>query len=224
MGHRFAELAFTPGVKNQQTRHGSRSQYGRFETTGSTGDSLRPPEQEFIRARDGFYMASTSETGWPYIQYRGGSPGFLHVLDERTLGFADLRGNRQYISTGNLLHDDRVALFLMDYAEQARLKILGHAEIHEDTPAAREWLERLRVPGEKTPAERAVLIHVEGWDWNCQQHITPRYTQEEIASLFEPYRRRLEAYEKENARLRALIAQTTLPTEPSEPEPALNRG
>jgi uncharacterized protein len=207
VGQRFTELAFTPGVKAQQVRHGSRSQYARFETAGSTGDSLRPPEQEFIRARDGFYMASTSETGWPYIQYRGGAPGFLHVVDERTLGFADLRGNRQYISTGNLLHDDRVALFLMDYAEPARLKILGHAEIFEDTAEAKEWLERLRIPGEKTPAERAVLIHVEGFDWNCQQHITPRYTEAEIASLLEPFRRRLEAYEKENARLRALTTE-----------------
>jgi uncharacterized protein len=207
MGQRFTELAFTPGVKDQQTRHGSRSQYARFETAGSAGDRLRPPEQEFIRARDGFYMASTSETGWPYIQYRGGGRGILHVVDDRTLGFADLRGNRQYISTGNLLHDDRVALFLMDYAEPARLKILGHAEIFEDTPEAREWLERLRIPGEKTPAERAVLIHLEGYDWNCQQHITPRYTQEEIASFLDPLRRRLAAYEKEIARLRALTAE-----------------
>jgi uncharacterized protein len=211
MGRRFTELAFTPGVKAQQTRHGSRSQYQRFEAAGSAGESLRPPEQEFIRARDGFYMASVSETGWPYIQYRGGARGFLHVLDEWTLGFADLRGNRQYISTGNLLHDDRVALFLMDYAEPARLKILGHAEIFEDTPAAGEWLDRLRIPGEKTPAERAVLIHVEGYDWNCQQHITPRYTQEEIASYLDPLRRRLAAYEKEIARLRDLTAQAQQP-------------
>ena len=204
---RFAELAFTPGVQAQQTRHGSRAQYERLASAGSSGDRLRPQEQEFIRARDGFYMASTSETGWPYIQHRGGAPGFLRVLDDRTLGFADLRGNRQYISTGNLLHDDRVALFLMDYAHQARLKILGHAEILEDAPEAREWLERLQVPGEKTPAERAILIHVEGYDWNCQQHITPRYTQEEIAAMLEPIRKRLAAYEEENARLRALAAQ-----------------
>jgi uncharacterized protein len=211
MGQRFAELAFTPGVKNQQTRHGSRSQYARFETAGSTGDRLRPPEQEFIRARDGFYLASVSETGWPYIQYRGGAPGFLHVLDDHTLGFADLRGNRQYISTGNLLHDDRVALFLMDYTAPARLKILGHAEIVEDTPTAHEWLERLRIPGEKTPAERAVLIHVEAYDWNCQQHITPRYTEKEIASFLDPLRRRLAAYEEENARLRALVKEEARP-------------
>jgi uncharacterized protein len=210
MGQRFSELAFTPGVKAEQARHGSRALYERFEVEGSTGDHLRPPEQEFVRARDGFYMASTAENGWPYIQHRGGAPGFLHVIDDRTLGFADLRGNRQYISTGNLLHDDRVALFLMDYAAQERLKILGHAEIFEDTPAAREWLERLRMPGEKTLAERAILIHVEGYDWNCHQHITPRYTQGEIAAMLDPIRRRLAAYEEENARLRALVGQAPL--------------
>jgi len=207
VSQRFSELAFTPGVKAQQTLHGSRGAYARFEAEGSSSDGLRPPEQEFIRSLDGFYMASISETGWPYIQHRGGAAGFLHVLDERTLGFADLRGNRQYISTGNLLHDDRVALFLMDYAQQARLKILGHAEIFEDTPEARQWIERLRMPTEKTPAERAVLIHVEGFDWNCQQHITPRYSQEEIAKLMEPVRRRMAAYEEEIARLRGLVGE-----------------
>lgn len=202
MGRRFAELAFTPGVKEQQTLHGSRGQYHRVETTGNPGDALGPAEQDFIAARDGFYMASVSETGWPYIQFRGGPKGFLHALDERTLGFADLRGNLQYISTGNLLHDDRVALFLMDYAHQARLKILGHAEIFENTPQAKEWIDRLYVAEKGARAERAVLIHVDAYDWNCQQHITPRFTQEELEPLIGPIRRRLAALEEENARLR----------------------
>ena len=202
MGRRFAQLAFTPGVKEQQTRHGSRSQYQRVETSGNPGATLGPAEQAFVRARDGFYMASVSETGWPYIQFRGGPKGFLHVLDDHTLGFADLRGNMQYISTGNLLHDDRVALFLMDYAHQTRLKILGHAEIHENTPEAKEWIDRLYLPEEDARPERAVLIHVEAYDWNCPQHITPRYTQEELAEALEPMRRRLAQLEEENARLR----------------------
>jgi hypothetical protein len=212
MGRRFAELAFTPTVKDQHTRHGSRAQYHRVETSGNPGTLLGPPEQDFIRRRDGFYMASTSATGWPYIQYRGGSKGFLHVVDDRTLAFADLRGNMQYISTGNLLHDDRAALFLMDYAWQTRLKILGHAEILEDTPAelnpaapnlvVKEWLDRLRDPKEKVPAERAILIHVEAWDWNCPQHITPRFTEEELAETLEPMRRHIAELEQENARLR----------------------
>lgn len=202
MGRRFAEIAFTLAVKEQQTLHGSRSQYRRVETSGTPGTLLGPPEQDFIRRRDGFYMASTSETGWPYIQYRGGSKGFLHIIDDHNLAFADLRGNMQYISTGNLLRDDRVALFLMDYAYQTRLKILGHAEILEDTPAAKQWLDRLRDPKENVPAERAVLIHVEAWDWNCPQHITPRYTQEELAEALEPMRRHIADLEKENDRLR----------------------
>jgi predicted pyridoxine 5'-phosphate oxidase superfamily flavin-nucleotide-binding protein len=214
MGRRFAELAFTPLVKAQQEKHGSRKAYMRVEQSFISGSDLGPDEQQMIRTRDSFYMASVSESGWPYVQHRGGPKGFLHVLDEQTIGFADLRGNKQYISLGNLQHDDRVTLFLMDYPSQSRLKILGHAEFHEDDVTAHELLETLRMPEEKTPAERIVLIHVEAFDWNCQQHITPRYTQEEIAEIFEPMRRRTDALEKENARLRAtqppssLIAQT----------------
>jgi len=203
MGRRFAEVAFTPGVKEQQVRHGSRGQYQRIETSGNADAALGPAERDFIAARDGFYMASVSETGWPYIQYRGGPKGLLHALDERTVGFADLRGNMQYISTGNLLHDDRVALFLMDYAYQARLKILGHAEIFENTPQAKEWIERLYLPEKDARPERAVLIHVEAYDWNCQQHITPRFTQEEVEQMLEPVRRRIAQLEEENARLRS---------------------
>jgi uncharacterized protein len=202
MGRRFAELAFTPAVKEQQTLHGSRSQYHRVETSGNPGATLGPAERDFIGRRDGFYMASVSETGWPYIQFRGGPKGFLHVLDEGTLGFADLRGNMQYISTGNLLHDDRVALFLMDYAHQTRLKILGHVEIFENTPEAKEWIDRLYVEEKDARPERAVLIHVEAYDWNCPQHITPRFTQEELETALGPIRRRIALLEEENKRLR----------------------
>jgi uncharacterized protein len=202
MGRRFAEIAFTPHVKEQQEKHGSRYLYERVERSDNAGDRLGAYEREFISQRDGFYMASTSETGWPYIQYRGGSKGFLRILDDQTLGFADLRGNKQYISTGNLQHDTRVALFLMDYPHQQRLKILGRAEIHEDDADAKKLMPALLVPEEKTPAERAVLIHVEAFDWNCPQHITPRYTEEELVGSLAPLRRRLEALEKENARLR----------------------
>ena len=214
MGRSFAQLAFTPGVKRQQQKHGSRHLYARFEESSDVqsidaqsndnADQLGPDEREFIVTRDGFYMASVSETGWPYVQYRGGAKGFLRVLDERTLGFADLRGNKQYISTGNLEHDNRVALFLMDYPTQSRLKILGRAEIHEGDAIAQKLIEKLRMPEEKTLVERAMLIHVEGFDWNCQQHITPRYTQEELTEYLAPMRRRIEALERENERLRKL--------------------
>jgi len=209
MSRRFAELAFTPLVKEQQKKHGSRHLYERAERSGDPVDHLGPDEREFIEDRDGFYMASTTETGWPYIQYRGGSRGFLRILDDRTLGFADLRGNKQYISTGNLLHDDRVALFFMDYARQQRLKILGHAEIHEGDETARKLLPDLIVPEEKTPAERAVLIHIEAFDWNCPQHITPRYTAEELEEALAPIRRHLQALEEENARLKGLPSSSS---------------
>ena len=186
MGKRFAELAFTPAVKRQQERHGSRAAYARMEQWGEPGDRLGEFEQEWIAGRDGFYMATVTETGWPYIQYRGGEKGFLKVLDDRTLGFADLRGNKQYISVGNLENDGRVALFFMDYARQERLKILGRARVVEagsggDDSEAERLLAELRVAGEKSPAERAVVIAVEAFDWNCPQHITPRWTAEELA-------------------------------------------
>jgi hypothetical protein len=203
MGRRFAELAFTPLVKEQQQQHGSRHLYERVEQSRDLGDKLGPFEQEFVQERDGFYLASVTETGWPYIQYRGGEKGFLHVLDERTLGFADLRGNKQYISVGNLQHDDRVALFFMDYPRQSRLKILGRAKVHEGDAEARKLIETLRVPQEKTPAERAMLIHVEAFDWNCPQHITPRYTEEELKKILEPMQQSLDALEAENKRLRS---------------------
>jgi uncharacterized protein len=203
MGRRFAELAFTPLVKEQQKQHGSRHLYERVERSNDLGDSLGPFERSFIEGRDGFYMASVTETGWPYIQYRGGVKGFLHILDDRTLGFADLRGNKQYISVGNLQHEDRVALFFMDYPNQSRLKILGHAKVHEGTVEARKLIEQLRMPDEKTPAERAFLIHIAAFDWNCPQHITPRYTEEELAKMLEPMRRRIEDLEAENKRLRS---------------------
>jgi len=203
MSRRYAQLAFTPLVKQQQEQHGSRPQYERVEQQGAPGDRLGPQEQEFILGRDGFYMATVGETGWPYVQFRGGHAGFLHVVDDHTLGFADLRGNRQYISTGNLGHDARVALFLMDYASQTRLKILGRAEVHEGDAATLELLAKLRHLAEKSPAERAILIHIEAFDWNCQQHITPRFTREEIAEALAPLHQQIVALKEEITRLRS---------------------
>lgn len=204
MGRRFAELAFTPAVKAQQQLHGSRHLYERVEQSSDLGDRLGPDEQVFVESRDGFYLASTTESGWPYIQFRGGPKGFMRVLDERALGFADLRGNKQYISVGNLKNNDRVALFLMDYPSQSRLKILGHAKVHEGDAEAQSLIERLLVPGEKTPVERALVVHIEAFDWNCPQHITPRYSEEELAKILEPMRRRLANLEAENKRLRSV--------------------
>jgi predicted pyridoxine 5'-phosphate oxidase superfamily flavin-nucleotide-binding protein len=202
MSRRFAEIAFTPLVKEQQKQRGSRHLYERVEKSSDLGDRLGASEQMFIHERDGFYMASVSETGWPYIQFRGGPKGFLRVLDPQTIGFADLRGNTQYISVGNLHHDDRVALFFMDYPHKSRLKILGRAKIHEGDAEALRLIESLRIPGEKSPAERALIIHVEAFDWNCPQHITPRFTEKELATILEPIQRRIHDLEAENKRLR----------------------
>jgi len=183
MGRRFAEIAFTPAVKEEQERHGSRRQYQRVEEQGEPGDRLGPHERAFIQARDGFYMSTISETGWPYIQYRGGPKGFLKILDDRTLGFADLGGNMQYISTGNLKQNDRVALFLMDYPHQRRLKILGHVQVYEGDSEAKKWIDRLKTDERNSRPERAYVIRVAAFDWNCPQHITQRFTIEELQML-----------------------------------------
>jgi len=201
MGRSFAQIAFTPLVKEEQARHGSRSQYERMEKSGEPGNTLTQYEREFIGSRDSFYLATVSETGWPYMQHRGGEPGFLRVLDDHTLGFADYRGNRQYISLGNLDHDDRVALFLMDYPSRTRLKILGHAAVHEGE-GAQKFLSELSTPQERKLMERAIVIKIEAFDWNCQQFITPRYTEEQIVKVMAPLRQRLSDLEEENRRLK----------------------
>ena len=158
MSRSFPELAFTPLVKKQQELHNSRRQYARMEQALQTSsDALGPDEQAFIALRDSFYMASVSETGWPYIQHRGGLGGFVRVLSPTLLGFADLRGNKQYISLGNLQHDSRAALFFMDYPNQTRLKILGRVEIHENDAQAPTLFESLKTAEPGAVIERAIL-------------------------------------------------------------------
>ena len=177
----FGDVAFTLAVKEQQERHGSRRQYQRLADNGEQARVLGRSERAFIAARDGFYLGSVSEDGWPYVQFRGGSNGFLHVIDDTTLGFADLSGNRQYITVGNLQKESRVALFLMDYVARRRLKILGYAAVQEGTPEAAEWMRRLRPKERGATVERALLIRVEAFDWNCPQHIPQRFTLDELS-------------------------------------------
>jgi predicted pyridoxine 5'-phosphate oxidase superfamily flavin-nucleotide-binding protein len=204
---RFQEIAFTPLVKKHQEEYGSRAQYERLAQNSVRGDELTSSEEYFLSQRDSFYMASVSETGWPYVQHRGGSRGFIYVLNPRLLGFADLRGNKQYISIGNFEHDARVALFFMDYPNQTRLKILGRVEVHEHDAAAPEYIEQFRATTEKSDViERVILIHVEGFDWNCPQHITPRYTMEELQEMLEPVHVKLAELQAENAGLRAKLS------------------
>lgn len=189
MARRYTELLFTPTVRALQEAHGSREAYAAFDDPETPPrDRLGEAEQAFIAARDSFYMASVSETGWPYMQHRGGPKGFLKVLDDKTLAFADYRGNRQYLSAGNTLKDDRVSLFLMDYVHRRRLKLLGRARFAKasDDPAL---LARVRDDyGAKI--EHVVVITVEAFDWNCPQHITPRFTEEEITAILDAERPR----------------------------------
>ena len=189
MGHRFAELAFTPRVKALQKALGSRRGYARMESGEASHAALGPREASYIAERDSFYMASVSETGWPYVQHRGGPAGFVRVLDEKTLGFADFKGNRQYVSVGNLSGDDRVSLFFMDYPNRTRLKLLGRAQRIELGQS--ELLSKLALPGYPAQVERGFLIHVEAFDWNCPQHITPRFTAAEVDAATAPLRERI---------------------------------
>jgi predicted pyridoxine 5'-phosphate oxidase superfamily flavin-nucleotide-binding protein len=199
----FGSLAFTPLVKALQEKYGSRSQYERIDTGKQSPPRLGPGESAFLAEQDTFFMATLGSTGWPYVQHRGGPKGFLKVIDDRTIAFNDFRGNRQYVSTGNLMSDDRVALVIVDYPRQARLKILGRAQIFEgDT--AKVWVARLRDQSYKATVERAYVIKVEAFDWNCQQHISPRFTTEQIREALAPMELRMGELQKENQRLRQL--------------------
>ncbi|MEZ4399967.1 MAG: pyridoxamine 5'-phosphate oxidase family protein [Kofleriaceae bacterium] len=194
---RFHDLLFTPTVQGLQARMGSRASYARL-AGGPRRDRLGPDERAFLAARDSCYLASVGEGGWPYVQHRGGPPGFLRVLDDATVAVADFRGNRQYISVGNLAHDDRVAMILVDYPNQARLKLLARAAVVEaaDDP---DLLARLAVPGYPATIERALRLTIEGFDWNCPQHITPRFTLAEVEQATAPLRARVAELERQVA-------------------------
>ena len=185
MARAFADIGFTPSVKSAQARYGSRRANERIENAQDRGDELTPVESEYIATRDSFYQATVSQTGWPYVQFRGGPPGFLKVIDPKTIGYADFRGNVQYVSVGNLNADGRIALILMDYPNRQRLKVWGHARIvhDEEEPAL---LASLRVEGYKARVERAVIITVAAIDWNCPQHITPRFSEAEVNAAIAP--------------------------------------
>jgi predicted pyridoxine 5'-phosphate oxidase superfamily flavin-nucleotide-binding protein len=200
MPYGFLDIASTPSVKAAQAANGSSEMWELFRGHRAF-DRFTENEAAFIAARDSFYMATVSETGWPYVQHRGGPAGFLKILDETTLGFADFRGNRQYISLGNIAANNRVALILMDYPRRTRLKILAHMEPH-NLEAGPDLAACFSLPGYKGKPERAFLLHLETFDWNCPQHITPRFTVAEIESTISPLQARIAALEAENAALR----------------------
>lgn len=204
MSYGFLDIASTPSVKAAQAANGAAGHWAGFKGHREF-DAFTDREAGFIAARDSFYMATTSETGWPYIQHRGGPEGFLKILDEKTLGFADFSGNRQYISTGNIAANNKVSLFLMDYPNRARLKIFARSELKQ-LPLDPALAGKLALPGYKAKVERAMLFHLEAFDWNCAQHITPRFTESQISEAIAPLRSHLAMLEEENKALRAKLS------------------
>jgi predicted pyridoxine 5'-phosphate oxidase superfamily flavin-nucleotide-binding protein len=203
MPYGFLDIAITPSVQAAQVAMGSDRLWQDFKGHREF-DRFTESESAFIADRDSFYMATVSQTGWPYIQHRGGPRGFLKLVGDRTLAFADYRGNRQYISTGNLAADDRVCLFLMDYARRSRLKVYAHVETIP-LGADSDLTQLVTVPGYKAKLERIFRLRLETFDWNCPQHITPRFTEQEVNEGLRPLRERLAQLETENAELRARL-------------------
>ena len=186
MSHRFADIAFTDAVKAVQEQYRSRSQNERLQRTGGPHDALGDAETAFIAGRDSFYMATVGATGWPYVQHRGGPPGFLKVLGPKTLAFADFRGNTQLVSAGNAVGNERVSLILMDYPHCQRLKLLGRIRFEDASRVDPEILKAAQTPDYRGRVERVAVIEVEAFDWNCPQHITPRFTEAEVRSAVQP--------------------------------------
>ena len=204
MPYGFLDIAATPSVRAAQAAMGADHLWRDFEGDRAF-DRFTDAEAAFIAARDSFYMATLSETGWPYVQHRGGPPGFLELIDDRTLAFADLRGNRQYISVGNLAANDRACLFLMDYPRRARLKILARVEV-VPLDADDSLTRRVTAGLGRARPERILRLRLEAFDWNCSQHITPRFTEAEVGAAVRPLRERLSELEAENSALRARLA------------------
>ena len=199
MARQFTKIAFTEGVKKAQTRYGSREIYQKFlEKQEVSKDLLTDKEIAFVSARDSFYMGTVNSNNYPYIQFRGGGTGLLKVLDETTLGFVDFVGNLQYLSVGNLLANDRVFLFLMDYAHRRRLKIWGRAQVIDDNS---ELIEKLSDPNYQAEKARVILIKIEAFDWNCPQHIPLRYSEAEVAQIKAPLEARIQQLEQQLSQL-----------------------
>lgn len=201
----FLDVGITPSVRLAQEEMGTAHIWEKMK--GKRVFDLADERQaDFIRARDSFYMATVSETGWPYVQHRGGPKGFIKVIDDTTLAFADFAGNKQYLSLGNARANDRAALILVDYPHRARMKIYARLEFvsAQERP---DLAELTAVPGYRAKIERIAILHVEALDWNCPQHITPRFTQDEIAEAMAPVKAKLDVLEAENVRLQALLGE-----------------
>ena len=204
----FAEIAFTPAVQTLQQASGSRETYARMAAQGGRGEGLGPSEAAFITAADSFYLATVSETGWPYVQHRGGPAGFLKVIAPDRIAYAEFRGNRQYVSLGNLSQDDRVSLIVIDYPNRRRLKLLGRLRFETLAEADPALIAALALPDYRARVERVAIIHIEAFDWNCPQHITPRYTLAQLATAAQPLHDRIAQLEAEIQALRQASGKT----------------
>jgi predicted pyridoxine 5'-phosphate oxidase superfamily flavin-nucleotide-binding protein len=191
MSHRFADIAFTPAVQAAQKRHGSRAQYARMQARGASNDKLGAPEKEFLEHADSFYLATLGETGWPYVQHRGGPRGFVKVLSPTQIAFADFRGNLQYVSAGNVAQNDRTSIIVMDYVHRRRLKLLGRLRFIDVAEAAPELVREVELAGYQAKVERVALIDVAAFDWNCPQHITQRFTADAVEAAVRPLHARI---------------------------------
>jgi uncharacterized protein len=205
MARNFAEIAFSAEAKALQKKFGSRETYERMEHS-TTYEGLTIQEEKFISQRDSFYMSTVGENGFPYIQHRGGPKGFLKILDKNRLGFVDFKGNLQYVSVGNLATNNKVALFLMDYARKRRLKIYATVEVVE-LKDHQDLYDLLDLEDYKFSPERMFVFHIEAFDWNCPQHITPRYTIDELNQFLEPQREYIKKLEAEIKELKTKSAQ-----------------
>lgn len=205
-----SDVAFTSAVKAVQERRGSRESYRRMEEKGGWETEVTRDLAAFLAERDSAYLATANAEGQPYVQHRGGPKGFIRVLDEKTLGFADYVGNRQYITTGNLTENDRSFLFLIDYAHRRRVKIWGRARVVADDP---QLLARLLPDGYNARPEQAILFTIEAWDVNCPQHIPQKFDANDVAAAIDKLERRITELEAENARLRASLDRSSTDTE-----------
>lgn len=201
-----SDIAFTPSVKALQVQHGSRDAYARMERERGWQQTVTPELEAFIAERDSLYLGTANAEGQPYIQHRGGSKGFLKVVNDRTLAFADFRGNKQYITAGTLAENDKAFIFLMDYPGRNRIKIWGRARVIEEDAALMAALVDPQYTGHP---ERAIVFTIEAWDGNCPQHITPRYTEDEITSALQSLRDRITALEAENRTLREAVTTSS---------------
>jgi predicted pyridoxine 5'-phosphate oxidase superfamily flavin-nucleotide-binding protein len=217
--HPYAsDVAFTPAVKAIQTAKGSRNAFERADRGGGWETTITPFLAGFIARQRSALLATATKDGQPYIQHRGGPPGFLHVLDDKTIAFADFAGNRQYVTMGNLSENPKAFLFLLDHVQRRRVKIWGEAQVVEDDP---ELLTRLMPEGYRARGERVILFTVAAWDVNCQQHIPQRFDAEDVMQALEERDRRIGDLEDENAQLRALLEASGVSAPSSQPEHGL---